>query len=89
MRGNENESHRDSEGSLSLFWWVGWHRVPATNKQRKYSLTHHLHSNDRSTGANTNYLSREELTYRIGITFLSAGTFGIGIGQCIAKVLGW
>lgn len=86
---HEDKPNRNSEGFSSILRWVGRDRVPTNYKQREYRAAHHLHSNDGGAGTHANYLSREEFAYRAGITLLSAGAFGIGIGQLIAKAFGW
>lgn len=85
----ENKLARSSERLDSLLRRISGNRLSANNKQREYRSADYLHGNDRRSGIHANYLSREEFTYRVGITLASAGTFGVGLGQCIAKVFGW
>jgi len=86
VRGNERES-LSSKGLDFILRWVDRYWLSTDNEQRQYRSADYFYSNDRGTGADANYVTSEEFTYRVAVIFTSAGTFGVGVGQCLSKLI--
>lgn len=82
------EKKRFSQRMDIIVSWPSWYRLSNDNRQRKYSPIARMHSNDRRSRTSPCIITYSQFTYRITVVFLSAGLFGIGIGETITKLIG-
>lgn len=88
MRGNESEPHNSNKRSDSFLRWLSGDRLPTNNQQREYHALNNFYSHGGSSRAYKYHLTRQEFAYRATVALTSAATFGIGIGQCLTKLIG-
>lgn len=87
MRDNEAKPHRNRKGPHPFLWWAYRYRLSANNGKRKHRVANDFHGYDRRTRVDEYNLAGTEFTYRIAISIASAGTFAVGIGQCLTALI--
>ena len=62
------------------------HRIPAVHWTSKLGSITYLQFNDGKSYGSEYYITVEELAHALTIIFVSAGGFGIGIGQLLSEI---
>jgi hypothetical protein len=61
--------------------------ISAIHRSGKLAPVTYIRVYDRRSGASTYYITPKEFAHNVAIIFISAGAFGLGIGQCISELL--
>jgi hypothetical protein len=67
--------------------WFSWNRLSTIHWRSKLDFVTYIHINDWRTGRRYNYLTYKEFTHSVTVAVISAGLFGIGIGQLFAEIV--
>lgn len=62
--------------------------LSAVHRKSKLAFITYLQFDDGGAGTGQYYISDKEFTHRIAIICVSAGGFGTGIGEIVAKLFG-
>lgn len=68
--------------------WFSRNGISTVNTQRESRSPTSFYGYDRCTRSCQYYFTYKEFADRIAIIFISAGTFGAGLGQCLARFIG-
>jgi hypothetical protein len=74
----------DSAAGRSIWYWLS-----AIYWRGKLDPVTYIYIHDGGSGPSQYYITNKEFTHSVAITFLSFGTFGLGLGQLIAEAFRW
>jgi hypothetical protein len=83
----EKEGRRGVKKLGPAYRWYNWHRLSTVHSTSKLDSISSVHSDVKYSWSSPTYLTHKEFTNRLAIIFISAGAFGIGIGQLVATIL--
>ncbi len=86
MRGKEPARRYKTEKLDFTGFWINWYWMAAVYWRSQLDFASHIHFNGRCPRTGYYYITYKEFAHYITITFISAGIFGIGIGQLFAEI---
>ena len=89
MREHQNEaSNSNSQRPNSFFDWFGWNSISDSHQPSEYSTTHGMYRVGGSKRYSWIDFDRAWYAYRFAATIIYCGLFGIGLGQCLTRLMG-
>lgn len=79
----ENKRRRQDKKLDSTFRRTSRNWISTVYRRGKLAPVAYIHFHDRRTGSYQCYITYQEFTHSITISFISAAAFGIGLGQLI------